>query len=380
MTARKTVERLLRAADIEVGGDRPWDLRVHDERLFKRVLAEGTLGAGEAYMDGWWDAERLDEFFARLIAAGADRSLRTPSLLLHVVLGRIGNLQSRRRSRRVAEQHYDLSNRLYEAMLGPTMQYTCAYYGNAPDTGGAAISLDDAQRAKLRLVADKLHLEPGMRVLELGGGFGELARFLAADRGCEVVSYNISRRQVEYGRARCEGLPVEIRRQDYRDALDAGETFDRVVSVGLMEHVGPKNYRGFFDLVQRCLEPEGLALVHTIGGNVSRRAADRWISKYIFPGGVIPSEAQLTRAKEGRLVLEDWHNFGPDYDRTLMGWAANYTDAWPELKESEGLDERFDRMWRYYLYSCAGAFRARGLQLWQLVLSHGDIPRYVPVR
>ncbi|MBY6204517.1 cyclopropane fatty acyl phospholipid synthase [Halomonas denitrificans] len=380
MSARQTVERLLRAADIEIGGDRPWDLRVHDDRLFKRVLAEGTLGAGEAYMDGWWDAERLDGFFARLISVGADRSLRTPSLLVHVVLGRIGNLQSRRRSRRVAEQHYDLSNRLYEAMLGPTMQYTCAYYGSAPDRDSAALSLDDAQRAKLRLVADKLHLEAGMRVLELGGGFGELARYLAADRGCEVVSYNISRRQVEFGRARCEGLPVEIRRRDYRDAARAGETFDRVVSVGLMEHVGPKNYRGFFDLVRHCMKPEGLALVHTIGGNVSRRSADRWISKYIFPGGVIPSEAQLTRAKEGLLVLEDWHNFGPDYDRTLMGWAANYVDAWPELKVSEGLDERFDRMWRYYLYSCAGAFRARGLQLWQLVLSHGDIARYVPVR
>lgn len=376
MSARTSVEPLLHAAGIEIGGDRPWDLQVHDERLFKRVLADGSLGAGEAYMDGWWEVERLDEFFVRLLRIRADRALRTPSLWAQFVLARFANPQNRRRSRRVAEQHYDLSNRLYEAMLGPTMQYTCAYYG----IDGAKSSLDDAQRAKLALVADKLHLEPGMRVLELGGGFGELARYLAADRGCEVVSYNISRRQVEYGRDLCSGLPVEIRQQDYRDAAEDGATYDRVVSVGLMEHVGPKNYRGFFDLVRACMKSGGLALVHTIGGNTSRSSADRWIRKYIFPGGVIPSEAQLTAAKEGRLVLEDWHNFGPDYDRTLMAWAANYTAAWPALKQSEGLDERFDRMWRYYLYSCAGAFRARGLQLWQMVFSHGDIPRYVPVR
>ncbi|WP_019567786.1 cyclopropane-fatty-acyl-phospholipid synthase, partial [Thioalkalivibrio sp. ALMg13-2] len=288
----------------------------------------------------------------------------------------LANEQSRRRSRRVAEQHYDLSNRLYEAMLGPTMQYTCAYYG--PD--GADATLDEAQRAKLDLIARKLHLEPGMRVLELGGGFGELARFLAAEHGCEVDSYNISSQQVEYARGLCEGLPVDVRQQDYREAANESRQYDRVLSVGLMEHVGPKNFRAFFDLARARLKPGGLALVHTIGGNISRGGTDPWIAKYIFPGGVIPSEAQLTRAKEGLFVLEDWHNFGPDYDRTLMAWDDNFVAAWPELKQSEGLDERFYRMWRYYLLSCAGAFRARQLNLWQLVLSHGDLPRYEPVR
>ena len=376
MSARRKVEQLLRAADIEIGGKRPWDIQVHDDRLYKRVLAEGTLGAGEAYMDGWWDVERLDEFFTLLLRARIDRRIRTPAMLLQVFLSRFGNRQSRRRSRQVAEQHYDLPTRLYEAMLGPTMQYTCAYYGPK----GAANGLDEAQRAKLDLVASKLHLEPGMRVLELGGGFGELARYLAAEYQCRVVSYNISTRQVEYGRRACKGLPVEIRQQDYREAANESGQYDRVVSVGLMEHVGPRNYRGFFEVARRGLKPGGLALVHTIGGNQSRTTADRWITKYIFPGGVIPSEAQLTRAKEGLFVLEDWHNFGPDYDRTLMVWEANFLAAWDELKHYEGLDDRFYRMWRYYLNSCAGAFRALGLNLWQLVLSHGDIPRYQPVR
>ncbi|MGM0659464.1 MAG: cyclopropane fatty acyl phospholipid synthase [Pseudomonadota bacterium] len=376
MSARQKVEALLDAAGIEIDGTRPWDIQVRDDRLYRRVLADGTLGAGEAYMDGWWEAERLDEFFARVLAKRTDRKLRTPSMLAQVLLSRLGNLQSRGRSRKVAEKHYDLPVRLYEAMLGPTMQYTCAYYG----VDGEISMLDEAQRAKLALVARKLHLQPGMRVLELGGGFGELARYLAAEHQCEVVSYNISRRQVEYARRMSEGLPVEIRQQDYRDALDDAEQFDRVVSVGLMEHVGPKNYRAFFELAKARLKPAGLALVHTIGGNASRATADRWITKYIFPGGCIPSEAQLTRAKEGLFVLEDWHNFGPDYDRTLLGWYDNFLAAWPELKQHDGLDERFYRMWRYYLNSCAGAFRARGLNLWQLVLSHGDVPRYEPVR
>jgi len=374
--ASRNLQDLLLSADVQVGGERAWDIQIHDERFYQRVLAEGSLGAGEAYMDGWWDVERLDELFFRLLGAGLDRKVRNPRFLGQVLLSRFGNLQNRWRSRRVAEQHYDLSNRLYEAMLGPTMQYTCAYYG----AEGADASLDAAQRAKLDLIVRKLYLKPGMRVLELGGGFGELARFLAAEHGCEVVSYNISSQQVAYAKVLCQGLPVEIRQQDYRDAAAESGQYDRVVSVGLLEHVGPQNYRGFFELVKARLKAGGLALVHTIGGNVSRSRADRWIDKYIFPGGVIPSEAQLALAREGRFVLEDCHNFGPDYDRTLVAWHANFIQAWPSLKESERLDERFYRMWCYYLLSCAGAFRARGLNLWQLVLSHGDVSRYAPVR
>jgi cyclopropane-fatty-acyl-phospholipid synthase len=376
VSARRRTTELLRQAGIDVDGQRPWDFRVHDPRVFDRILAEGSLGAGEAFMDGWWDAEQLDQLFDRLLRARLDQHIRSPALLGQIILSRIGNRQSRRRSRRVAEQHYDLSNRLYQAMLGPTMQYTCAYYG--PD--GGEHTLDEAQRAKLALVAGKLHLAPGMRVLELGGGFGELARYLAAEHGCEVVSYNISSRQVEYARKLCQGLPVEIRQQDYREAGNLSSHFDRVVSVGLMEHVGPGNYRGFFELVRDRLKAGGLALIHTIGGNTSRTRADAWIDKYIFPGGVIPSVAQLSQASEGQLVLEDWHNFGPDYDRTLMAWAENFYASWPTLKESENLDERFYRMWRYYLESCAGAFRSRGLNLWQMVFSLGDVDRYVPVR
>jgi cyclopropane-fatty-acyl-phospholipid synthase len=376
MAAKDKLAALLRAADIEIDGGDPWDLRVHDERFYARVLADGTLGAGESYMDGWWDVPQLDEFFARVQRAKLGRQLMTAGVLGQVLLSRIRNLQGQRLSKRVARRHYDLSNDLYVAMLGPTMQYTCAYYA----TDGADRTLDEAQRLKLDLIARKLHLQPGMTVLELGGGFGGLAHHLAQHHQCRVVSYNISREQVEFARAWCDGLPVEFRLQDYREAASDPVKYDRVVSIGLMEHVGPRNYRRFFELVSARLAPGGLALVHTIGGNVSMTTTDRWIDRYIFPGGVIPSERQIAAAKEGLCVLEDWHNFGPDYDRTLLAWDANFRAAWPALRTGPQLDERFYRMWRYYLNSCAGAFRARELHLWQLVLSRGDVPRYVPVR
>lgn len=374
--AREHVADLLQTAGIAIGGTAPWDLRVHDERFYERVLEGGSLAAGEAYMDGWWDADRLDEFFARVLRARLDRKFATVPLIARAALAKIGNLQGRRLSLRVAEQHYDLSNELYVAMLGETMQYTCAYYG----PGGDELTLDEAQRRKLELIATKLALQPGMKVLELGGGYGGLARHLAQRHGCSVVSYNISRAQVDFAREWCRGLPVEFRLQDYREVASDPAVYDRVVSIGLMEHVGPKNYRRFFEMAAGCLAPGGLVLVHTIGGNVSKTTADPWIDKYIFPGGVIPSEKQITEAKEGLFVLEDWHNFGPDYDRTLLAWQDNFLRAWPELRNGANLDERFYRMWRYYLNSTAGAFRARALNLWQLVLSHGDVPRYVPVR
>lgn len=376
MPAKEQVTALLRAADIEINGNDAWDPRVHDDRFFARVLAQGNLGAGESYMDGWWDVERLDEFFARILRTDLERRLRTVGTLAHVALARLSNQQRRALSMRVARQHYDRSTELYVAMLGPTMQYTCAYFG----VDGESMTLDDAQQRKLDLIARKLHLQPGMTVLELGGGFGGLALHLARHYQCRVVSYNISRDQVEFARAWCEGLPVEFRLQDYREAASDPVQYDRVVSIGLMEHVGPQNYRRFFQIVRARLAPGGLALVHTIGGHTSKATVDRWIDRYIFPGGVIPSERQLAAAKEGLFVLEDWHNFGPDYDRTLLAWDENFRARWPALRQDPSLDERFYRMWRYYLNSTAGAFRARRLNLWQLVLSRGDVPRYRPVR
>jgi cyclopropane-fatty-acyl-phospholipid synthase len=369
--SERRVEELLASAGISINGPRPWDPQVHTPRLFGRVLAGGTLAAGESYMDGWWDVEALDEFFARVERAGlAPRFEGWPALLL-ALKGCALNLQSRARARKVVKEHYNLGNDIFRAMLDRRMQYSCAYWHSAA-------TLEQAQEDKLHLTCRKLGLQPGMRLLELGGGFGGLARFAAQEYGCEVVTYNISREQVAYARDLCRGLPVRIEEKDYRAAADEVRPFDRIVSVGLFEHVGHKNYREFFGMARGRLADRGLFLLHTIGGNSSRTTTDPWIDKHIFAGGMLPSPAQVLSAAEGLWVLEDWHNFGPDYDRTLMAWWRNFDAAWPQLRSR--YDGRFYRMWKYYLMSCAGAFRARTLQLSQIVLSKGDVASYAPVR
>jgi len=368
--ARKIVE-LLNLADIRINGGRPWDLQVHDARLFERVLAGGSLAVGESYMDGWWDAEAMDQMFARIHRAELQKHILTPGTMWLSFLGRILNRQTRALSREVAAEHYDLGNDLYQAMLDRRMQYTCAYWKNAR-------TLDAAQENKLRLICRKLGLQPGMTVLELGGGFGGLAQFAASEYGCHIVSYNISREQVAWAREWCKGLPVRFEQKDYREAAGEPEQFDRVASIGLCEHVGYKNYRGFLQLAHDRLKPGGLFLLHTIGANRSQTSTDPWIDRYIFPHGMLPSAAQLTAAMEGLWLVEDWHNFGPDYDPTLMAWWRNFDRAWPKLRER--YSERFYRMWKYYLHASAGGFRARKMQLWQVVLSKGDVASYTPVR
>ena len=343
--------------DIRIDGDRPWDVRVIDDRLYRRVLAGGTLGLGEAYMDGWWECDAIDQMVERAQRTGSAGRFSSPLAMLGRFEAMLRNQQTPDRSQEVGRRHYDVGNDLYERMLGRRMIYSCGYWRSASD-------LDAAQEAKLTLVADKLGIEPGMRVLDIGCGWGGAAAFLAETRGCEVVAITISQQQAALARERGGGLPVDIRFQDYRD-ID--EPFDRIYSIGMFEHVGVKNYAAYFDVCRRCLrDPDGLTLLHTIGGSRSTRTTDPWVERYIFPNSMLPSAAQITRAAEGELELQDWQNFGAYYDLTLMAWYANIEAAWDELP---GYDERFRRMWRFYLLSSAGAFRAGQLQLWQVVFS-----------
>ncbi|TVR53811.1 MAG: cyclopropane fatty acyl phospholipid synthase [Puniceicoccaceae bacterium] len=361
---------LLAPAGISINGTRPWDLRIRDPRCFRRILADGSLGLGETYVEGWWEAEAVDELICRLLSSGLDHPLPSqPRLLWEWLKSRFINPQGLRRSRRVTETHYDLGNVFYQRMLDPWMQYTCAYWKNASD-------LATAQEAKLELVCRKLGLRAGDHILELGGGWGGFARYAAERFGCRVTLYNLSKEQVAYARERCAGLPVEVHHADYRSA--AG-TFDKVVSIGLCEHVGARNYPAFFALQQRCLKPDGLMLLHTIGCNRTKITTDPWIQRYVFPGGQLPSLRQLLTAAEGRFVLEDLHNIGADYDPTLMAWHHNFERHWPEFRDRYG--DRFHRLWRYYLLSCAGAFRARSIHLWQMVFSpNGIAGGYTAVR
>ena len=361
-------ERIVGPADIRVDGDRPWDVRVHDERLYQRVLAQGTLGLGEAYMDGWWDCDAIDQMIDRAHRSEIAKRLVSPTTLVRVAEAKLRNRQAGRRAFEVGERHYDIGNDLYARMLDRRMIYSCAYWRGVD--ASTADGLDVAQHAKLRLIMNKLAIEPGMRVLDIGCGWGGAAQFLAEQGDCEVVGLTVSREQAALARERCAGLPVEIRVQDYRE-ID--EPFDRVYSIGMFEHVGVKNYHTYMRTVRRCLNaPDGLSLLHTIGGNRSSSNTDPWMDRYIFPNSMLPSISQIGAATEGVLTLEDWHNFGPDYDRTLMAWHRNVGDAWAELPDR--YDDRFRRMWNFYLLVSAGGFRSRYLQLWQAVFSRDGMP------
>lgn len=356
---------LLARADVRLDGPRPWDLQLHQPRAAQRILAGGNLGLGESYMDGDWDCERLDELIHRLLRARLHRSVRSPHLLWAALRARLFNLQSEARAFMVGRRHYDLGNDFFAAMLDPSMTYSCGYWAEAK-------TLAEAQTAKLDLICRKLELRPGMRLLDIGCGWGSLLHHAAQHYGVHGVGLTVSEEQAARGRQRCSGLPVRIELSDYRRYnVETTQRFDRIASVGMFEHVGLKNYPVWFDRVRRCLRDDGLLLLHTIGKRENRGATDPWIDRYIFPNGELPLLDDLVGCANRHFVVEDVHNFGADYDPTLMAWHHHFQQAWSRFAERYG--ERFRRMWRYYLLSCAGAFRARHLQLWQVVLSPNGV-------
>jgi cyclopropane-fatty-acyl-phospholipid synthase len=360
-SAHRLMVDLIHKANIQVDGSQPWDMQLHADGVPERALAQGNLGLGEAYMEGAWDAAELDQFFFHLLRAKLDDQVQPARLLMHALRVRLFNRQNARRAWEVGKVHYDLSNAFYEAMLDPRMTYTCGYWKDAT-------TLAEAQEAKLDLICRKLHLEPGMRVLDIGCGWGSFMAYATEHYGVKCVGVTISKEQVAWAEERYAGMPLEFRLQDYREM---NEPFDRIVSVGMFEHVGRKNHRAFMQVVARCLADNGLFLLHTIGKNKRRSTPDPWIDKHIFPNGDLPSIGQIGDAMDGLFVAEDLHNFGADYDKTLMAWHANFEAAW--LQFADALGEVFHRKWRYYLLSCAGAFRARDIQLWQWVLSKNGV-------
>ncbi len=369
-SSKKQVEALFALADIQVNGSKPWDIQVHNDAFYDRVLAGGSLALGESYMDGWWDSPRVDQFIEHIFRANIDDKVEpTWEMRWTWLKAWLFNLQDKIGAKQVIDEHYQLGNDLYQEMLDPLMVYSCGYWKDVD-------SVDKAQEAKFDLICRKLKLEPGMRVLDIGCGWGGFAKYAAEHYNVSVVGVTLSENQAEYGRSVCRGLPVEILVQDYRDLTG---TFDRVVSIGMFEHVGNKNYDEFMEVAERSLKPDGIFLLHTIGANTDSLLTDPWIHKYIFPNGNLPSIAEIGDAIENRFVMEDWHNFGTYYANTLMAWYHNFDKAWPKLKAKYG--ERFYRMWKYYLLSCAGGFRSREIQLWQIVLTkNGLVGGYDSVR
>lgn len=369
---KKMASELLSLADIEINGQDPWDIQVHDDRFYGRVLGEGSVGLGESYMDGWWSCGKLDEFFYRVLRSQVDQKIKNDwEFMAKAAWAWLFNMQSKRRAFKVGEEHYDTGNDLYKKMLDDRMVYTCAYWGGCKDLNGA-------QEAKLKLTCEKLELKPGMRILDIGCGWGSLMKYAAENYGVEAVGVTVSKEQAALGEEACKGLPIEFRLQDYREI---NEKFDRVVSLGMFEHVGSKNYREYMKVANRCLKDGGLFLLHTFGNNKSVRMCDPWFDKYIFPGGMVPSIKQVGKAAENLFVMEDWHNFGESYDLTLMAWHKNFVASWPEISKNKKYTERFYKMWEYYLLSLAGSFRARRIQLWQIVFSKdGVVGGYKSIR
>ncbi len=353
---RRRLELLFGECGVEIDGPNAWDIQVHHEDFYSRVIACGSLGLGESYMDGWWDVRDLDGFIYRLLAANLDDRVSAWRDVFAGLTATFLNLQRRSRAFDVGDRHYNLGNEFYEGMLDRRMIYSCAFWEGAH-------TLDEAQEAKLALTLGKLGLRPADRLLDVGCGWGGALKFAAEKYGITGVGVTIAEEQAAYARRSCEGMPIAIRLQDYREMR---EKFDHAFSIGIFEHVGVRNYRQFMRVVRRCLHPRGRFVLHTIGGFRSINHTDPWIHKYIFPNSMIPSRAQIERAIDGVFTVKAWQSIGEHYERTLLAWRANFERSW--LRRTSRHEDRFRRMWHYYLSACAGAFRARKLDVWQVVL------------
>jgi cyclopropane-fatty-acyl-phospholipid synthase len=364
MNAEQVVRRVSSQMGITINGSAASDIQVHDRRFFARLLAYGSLGLGESYMEGWWDCEDLAQLHF-LIARYDVHAPWKPSwrLLPEVAKSRLTNLQSQRRSGIVAKRHYDITVDVYRQMTDKWMTLSCGYWKGAR-------TLLEAQEAKLDLICRKIGLSRGDRVLDIGCGFGSFVRYAAEHYDCHVTGINVSAEQVKVARELCRGLRAVIHHCDYRQtaAFLGDGPFDKVVSAGMFEHVGLKNHRTYMKVVHDCLKEGGCFLLHTIGSNVSSFHNDLWFDKYIFPNALVPSLKQIVSAAEGVFVVEDCHNFGPDYAQTLKCWFENFDTTWTASR-----NDPFYRMWKYFLLAGEGGFRARQKQLWQVVLSKGGL-------
>jgi cyclopropane-fatty-acyl-phospholipid synthase len=358
---KKKLQKLLDYADIKIDGNRKWDIQVENQDFYPRVFAESSLALGETYMEKWWECEAIDQFVDRVLKAKLETKIKTSKgILWNTLKAKIINQQRKSKAYLIGRTHYDLGNNLYKNMLDERMNYSCGYWENAK-------TLDEAQENKLELICEKIDLKPEMKVLDIGCGWGSFAKYTTQEYKAKVTGITVSKKQAKFANTLCEELDVEIKLEDYRDL---NEKFDRIISIGMFEHVGYKNYKKFFKVVDRCLEEDGIFLLHTIGRNKSSGGIDPWIDKYIFQNSFLPSANQITKSYEGIFRLEDWHSFGTHYDKTLMEWHKNFNKNWNRIEKD--YDENFKRMWNYYLLSCAGSFRAHKNQLWQIVFSKID--------
>jgi cyclopropane-fatty-acyl-phospholipid synthase len=355
--AERIVTRLFAAAGVAIDGDRPWDVRVHDERFFRSVLVQGTLGFGESYMRGWWEADEVEELAYRLLRARLHwMSWALPPNLFRFLNAALVNRQSRSGSALLADRHYNLGNDLFSAFLGAHKSYSCALFDGTN-------SLDTAQLLKMERLCQLLQLREGDHLLDVGGGWGAFAHHAASRYGCGVTSINIADEQIRYARQLCAGLPAEVVRCDYRDLTG---TYDKVAVIAMLTHVGASNYRRFMSVVHHCLAEGGTMLIETLGSRLPKINCEPWADRYIFPGGVVPALRQIDRAAAGLFTRRYVAEFGDHYIPTLRAWNANLQAAWPVLGQRYPDTTRL--MLEYFFLTVAGAFRAGYLRYWHILM------------
>ena len=369
----KEMRRVLEDANIEIGGNRDWDIHIKNKSNFNKIFLQGEIGFGESYVKGYFECKKLDELIYKLLCKlPYKENLSSMSSIYSFILKIFINPQNMRRATKVAKKHYDIQPSFFKEILDKRMIYSCGYWHNTTN-------LDEAQEKKLDLIAQKLEFYPGMKVLDIGCGWGGSAAYFSEKYKVQVVGITISEKQYKYAVKNNSNELVSFILCDYRTHCNQ---YDAIYSIGMFEHVGEKNYSTFFQCIKKNLKPKASFLLHTIGGTSTKRIKNTWISRYIFPNGELPSQQQITQSVEKKFIIDDWHNFGCYYDTTLMAWHKNFIKLYPNIK-CEYYDEKFFRTWCFYLLSCAAAFRARSLHVWQILLTPTDsqkipfdIPKY----
>ena len=359
---------LFAKADIKINGNRDWDIQVHDERFYSRLLFHGSIALGEAYVDGWWDCKDVEQFIYRVLHYRLVNS-KTYELQhfgasflknTRFIWKKLINPQSIRRAAKDVRYHYNLGNDLFAATLDETMTYTCGYFKDTND-------LKQAQIDKMKLVCQKLNLQKGMRVLDIGCGWGSLAKYMADNYEVTVVGLTLSEEQKTFADNQCTNSDVTIELCDYRNH---NGKYDRIVSIEMIEHVGAKNLKSFMQKADKNLNEDGLMLLQFDGKSESINWNYSWIEKYVFPGTVTPSMQQIAKSSENLFFLVDWHDFTKDYHLTMNCWHENFLKNWDNIKDN--YDERFFRLWKFYL-TCAPATALVNTQhLWQIVLQKNN--------
>ena len=355
---------LKKHCNITINGNNPQDIIVTNNKFYNMALTNGELGVSESYMYGYWYSNDLYSTIYQLCSNYKSISYYDFNIndVLSILSRKIFNQQTISRALVDVQSHYDIGNDLYTRMLDKNMQYTCGFWQDTND-------LDTAQLQKMKIIGQKLNLKPGDTLLDIGCGWGYLINYLSKEYNVKGLGITLSEEQLSYAKNEFKNNEnVDYKLMDYRN-IPKNMKFNKIVSFGMLEHVGVKNYNDYFNIVYDHLENNGLALIHTIGrqSNITNaQATSDFIDKYIFPGSYIPCWEELSPIVSRKFFIHDWHNFGQYYNKTLLAWHKIINSKWNEIPN---YNEEFKKMWNFYLISSAVSFELCHLKLWQILIS-----------